>query len=63
MLTFVRASYQIWRHRGTKLDNVDYFLVAGTGYPDLRKEYPVVGEARWGRIVIKYGGAILDLIL
>ena len=48
---------------GTKLANVDDFLVAGTGYPDFRNEYPVVAETRRGRIVHKYGGARLDLIL
>ena len=43
---------------------VDDFLVAGTGYPDFRNEYPVVAEARRGRSVHnKYGGARLDLIL
>ena len=57
------SAFQRTIDRGTKLDNVDDFLVAGTGYPDFRNEYPVDAEARWGRSVHKYGGATLDLIL
>ena len=57
------SAFQRTIDRGTKLANVDDFLVAGTGYPDFRNEYPVVAETRRGRSVHKYGGARLDLIL
>ena len=56
------SAFQRTIDRGTKLDNVDDSLVAGTGYPDFRNEYPVEAEACWGRSVHKYGGATLDLI-
>ena len=61
-ISFV-SPFQRTIDRGTKLDNVDDFLVAGTGYPDFRNEYPVVAEACRGRSEHKYGGARLDLIL
>ena len=57
------SAFQRTIDRGTKLNNVDDFLVAGTGYPDFRNEYPVVAEARRGRSEHKYGGARLALIL
>ena len=51
------SAFQRTIDRGTKLDNVDDFPVAGTGFPesDFRNEYPVVAAARWGRSVHKYG--------
>ena len=55
------SAFQRTIDRGTKLDNVDDFLVAGTGFPNFRNEYPVVIEARWGSSVHKYGGARLIL--
>ena len=59
------SAFQSTIDRGRKLANVnvDHFLVAGTGYPDFRNEYPVAAETRRGRNVHKYGGTRLDLIL
>ena len=63
LVDFLRKSVPEDYRPRDKAHNIDDFLVAGTGYPDFRNEYPVVAEARRARSVHKYGGATLDLIL
>ena len=49
--------------RGRKLMRVDVLRAAGTRYPDFRKEYPEVEEAKLGTREHRYGGARFSLIL
>ena len=55
------SAFQRTIDRGTKLDNVDDFLVAGTGYTDFRNEYPVVVSKLAGEEVC-ISTAVQDLI-